>query len=123
MALTINNESEKGGFKLEPTRQNNAVSDRAHSGVDPSAILNTPPVLDSLQSWVRGLVVRRLLGGWLQDAPLRKGPRTKVSVNGMANRSLLCLVHQTRYAKGEATGLVANRGFESHRTHSIRRED
>ena len=30
-----------------PTRQNNAVSGRAHSGVGPSAILNTLPILDS----------------------------------------------------------------------------
>ena len=49
----INMRARKAGVvNLEPTRQNKA-SGGAHSEVDPSAILNTPPVLDSFEVTMR----------------------------------------------------------------------
>lgn len=102
-----------GIVESEPTRQKKVSW--ANSGIDPSAISKTPPVLASLQMgvWSRG---KTALGSMVAGCLRRKDTGTKVSVNGMANRSLLRLVHQTMYARGGATGLRAVRGFESHRT-------
>ena len=59
-----------GVIKIEPTRQNNSKSGRAHSEVEPSAILNTPPAPDSQSNHNAGLEPNKSVIGNRHSLPL-----------------------------------------------------